>query len=116
MDIMIIFVVTSISFPCATATCPGLSVCQLLYWHAHTSLITYQCGGHHLFKPFRLGLVVEVHTAHEVISWKKTMGTMRLRYAPSCLMPMSTSSPISEVVVAIGKLGDGVKRRGEQRK
>lgn len=32
--------------------------------------VTHQRGGHHLFKPLGLGLVVEVHTAHEVISCK----------------------------------------------
>lgn len=38
----------------------------------------HHAGCHHFFKPLGLGLVVEVHTAHQVISWRKThSSTMR---------------------------------------
>lgn len=32
--------------------------------------VTYQSGGHHFLKPLGLGLIVKIHTAHQVISWK----------------------------------------------
>ena len=53
--------------------------------HAHASLITYQCGRHHLCNPLGLGLVGEVHTAHEVISWEKPTATIMPRHMPPCL-------------------------------
>lgn len=31
--------------------------------------VTYQSGGHHLLKPLGLGLIVQIHTAHQVIPW-----------------------------------------------
>lgn len=67
---------------------------------AHTSLVTYQCGGHHLFKPLGLGLVVEVHTAHEVISWEKPTATIKPCYMSPCLhcgcpsLPVPTGVPV----------------------
>lgn len=65
---------------------------------AHTSLLTYQCGRHHLFKPLGLGLVVEVHTAHEVISWEKPTATIKPCYMPSCLHYGYLSLPVPMVV------------------
>ena len=35
-------------------------------------LVPYQTSGDHLLKPFGLGLVVKVHTAHQLIAWGRT--------------------------------------------
>lgn len=86
--------------------------------HAHISLITHQCGRHHLFKPLGLGLVVEVHTAHEIIAWEKPTATIMPSYLPSCLhhgcpllsVPMVMAVPLM-VVVAKSGYEEGKKRR-----
>ena len=51
---------------------------------ASASVVTHQRGGHHLFKPLGLGLVVEVHTAHEVISYKGPRPLSLLTRAALC--------------------------------
>lgn len=90
--------------------------------HAHTSLVTYQGGRHHLFKPLGLGLVVEVHTAHEIISWEKPTATIMPCYRPPCLHHGCLFLPVLMVMavpptVVITKSGyEGGRREGSRQK
>lgn len=94
---------------------PGHPECQSLSWHACTSPGTHQRGGHHLFEPLGLGLVVEVHTAHEVISWKRPMPPSHsVPPLPCCPLPPaphSHASPLLGVMEVTAKWGWGVKSK-----
>lgn len=91
--------------------------------HAHTSLITYQCGRHHLFKPLGLSLVVEVHTAHEIISWEKPTATIMSGYMPPCLqygcpflsVPVVMAVPLTVVVAKSGYEEGGEEKEVDER-
>lgn len=108
--------------PSSHAHCPlpGAACASASLQSAHTSLVTYQCGGHHLFKPLGLGLVVEVHTAHEVISWEKPTAIIKPCYMSPCLhcgrpslpVPMGVPVPLPESQWSLQSQG----MRGEEEK
>lgn len=64
---------------------------------SHTAV--YHAGCHHFFKPLGLGLVVEVHTAHQVISWKKPQSSTMRRTADGILFCFCSECKIVDLLV-----------------
>lgn len=61
----------------------------------------YQAAGHHLLKPFWLGLIIKINTAHKVIPYRRKYTNKNGHYARFALYYYNVHNPWGTATIVL---------------